>query len=238
MSRLITVGSGSSGNSYILECENETLLLELGVGWRDIKIALGFDLSNISGAIVSHVHGDHSKSIKDAIKAGIEVYSTKEVQSLYPKVKVPKYGQKTRIGGFVIQPLSVPHSCKCYAYIVQHEEFGKLVIATDCSSFMYKIKDVNHWLLEANYSEEILINNLCENELSRSLYENHLEIDNTIKALKANFCSSTQTIALIHLSNHNSDEQSFVQRVKDELGFSNVSAIKAGQVTFLAKDDF
>ena len=57
MSRLITVGSGSSGNSYILECENETLLLELGVGWNEIKKALNFDLSKVVGVCVSHSHG-------------------------------------------------------------------------------------------------------------------------------------------------------------------------------------
>lgn len=146
------VGSSSQGNAYILDCQNETLLLELGVSWKDIVKALNFDLSKIVACVVTHQHSDHAKSIKDAIKAGFPVYSTSEVQLIHPKVNVPKIGEKTRIGGFSIQPLSVPHSCECYAYIIQHEEFGKLVFATDCSEFKYKIKSVNHWLLEANYS--------------------------------------------------------------------------------------
>lgn len=57
MSRLITIGTGSSGNAYILECHNEILLLELGVGWSDIKKALNFDLSKVVGVCVSHSHG-------------------------------------------------------------------------------------------------------------------------------------------------------------------------------------
>ena len=182
--------------------------------------------------------GDHAKSVKDALKAGISVYSTQRVQDIYPKVKVPKMGEKTRIGGFLIQPLSVPHSCKCYAFIIQHETMGKMVFATDCSAFKYKIKDVNHWLLEANYSELILIDNLCESELGRSLYQHHLEVQDTLEALKVNFCPSTQSITLIHLSNGNSNEKQFVQMVKDALGFENVSAAYAGQVINLEKEEF
>lgn len=182
--------------------------------------------------------GDHAKSVKDAIKAGIPVYSTSEVQLIHPKVKVPKMGEKTRIGGFLIQPLSVPHSCECYAYIIQHEEFGKLVIATDCSAFKYKINNVNHWMLEMNYSEDILVQNLCNNEMSKSLYQYHLEANNTIESLKVNFCKDTQSITLIHLSSHNSDEKEFVQRVKDEFGFDNVTAATSGQTIILEKEEF
>ena len=182
--------------------------------------------------------GDHAKSVKDAIKAGIAVYSTKEVQDMHPKVKVPKKGEKTRIGGFLMQPLSVPHSCECYAYIIQHEEFGKLVFATDCSAFKYKIKSVNHWMLEMNYSEDILVRNLCNNEMSKSLYQYHLEANDTIESLKVNFCKDTQSITLIHLSSHNSDEKEFIQRVKDELGFDNVTAATSGQTIILEKEEF
>ena len=153
-------------------------------------------------------------------------------------MKVPKIGEKTRIGGFLIQPLLVPHSCECYAYIIQHEEFGKLVFATDCSAFKYKIKSVNHWLLEANYSEQILINKMCDDDLGRSLYGNHLELEDTVAVLKANFCSATQSVTLIHLSDTNSNEKEFVKRVKDEFGFDNVTAATSGQTIILEKEEF
>lgn len=51
------VGSGSQGNAYILECQNETLLLELGVSWKDIVKALDFKLDKVVGVCVSHAHG-------------------------------------------------------------------------------------------------------------------------------------------------------------------------------------
>jgi hypothetical protein len=51
------VGSSSQGNAYILDCQNETLLLELGVSWKDIVKALNFNLSKVVGVCVSHAHG-------------------------------------------------------------------------------------------------------------------------------------------------------------------------------------
>jgi phosphoribosyl 1,2-cyclic phosphodiesterase len=238
MSKLITLGSGSSGNAYILECENESLLLECGISFDKIKIGLNFDLSKIVGCVVTHGHNDHLCCVKNILKAGIPVYSTKEVQLIHPRVKVPKMGVKTRIGGFLVQPLEVPHSCECYAYIITHQEFGKLLFFTDCSAFKYKVKGCNHILAECNYSDEILISKMCDNELGRSLYGNHLELEDCVGALKANFGADTQSITLIHLSDSNSNEVEFVQRVKDEFGFENVSAAFAGQVINLEKEEF
>lgn len=189
-------------------------------------------------APLRRLHGDHSKSVKDALKAGIPVYSTEEVQSLYPRLKVPKMGEKTLIGGFSIQPLEVPHSCQCFAFIIQHSECGKILFFTDCSAFKYKVRNCNHILAECNYSESILIDKMCDNSMGRSLYQHHLELENTIQALKVNFSADTQNILLIHLSDSNSDEKAFVQRVKDELGFDRVEAARPNMIIELQKEEF
>ena len=57
VSKIKVLGSSSRGNAYILECQNETLLLELGVSWKDIVKALNFNLSKVVGVCVSHAHG-------------------------------------------------------------------------------------------------------------------------------------------------------------------------------------
>ena len=56
MAILKTIATGSSGNAYILECANETLLIELGVSWNDILKVLNFNIENVVGACVSHAH--------------------------------------------------------------------------------------------------------------------------------------------------------------------------------------
>lgn len=55
--RLYVQASGSSGNSYILENENEALILDCGVNYKATMKALDFNVSKIVGCCVTHSHG-------------------------------------------------------------------------------------------------------------------------------------------------------------------------------------
>ena len=59
--KLKVLGSGSSGNCYILENENEALIIEAGLPFMEVKKALNFNVMKIVGMISSHEHGDHYK---------------------------------------------------------------------------------------------------------------------------------------------------------------------------------
>lgn len=183
-------------------------------------------------------HKDHSKSVPNAIKSGLSVFSNKEVGSIYKYVKALPVGVKTQIGGFKVQPLIVPHNTMCYAYIITHEEMGKLVFATDCAEFRYKIRGVHHWIIECNHCEELMLEHALNNVYSMSASENHLEVKQTIDVLKNNFCVDTQTIVLCHLSQGNADEKEFEQRVKKELAFSNVFVARPNLEIELNKSEF
>lgn len=53
---LKVIGSGSSGNSYILETETSALCIEAGVRFSEVKKALDFNVSKIRGVLISHEH--------------------------------------------------------------------------------------------------------------------------------------------------------------------------------------
>ena len=53
---LKTIDTGSSGNCYILTCNNEKLILDCGLPIKVIKQGLDFDLGGILGALISHAH--------------------------------------------------------------------------------------------------------------------------------------------------------------------------------------
>lgn len=55
--RIDVLNSGSDGNCYLVECENEVLILDCGVSAKEVKKALNFDLSKIVGCFISHSHG-------------------------------------------------------------------------------------------------------------------------------------------------------------------------------------
>lgn len=237
MTTLKVVGSGSQqGNTYIIEAGGEHLLLDLGCKWSDILEGLNHDISN-TYALLTHRHSDHSKSIPNALKSQIPVFSNQDVADKFQGVKALQPKKKYKIGSFVVMPLEVEHNSPNFAYIIEHEEIGKLVYATDLTHFPYKIKGVNHLLIEANNSEDIIIDHLCDNEAIRSMFENHMEINETINAIRNNISSGLNNIILCHLSDGQSDEKLFKQLIFEEFGIMPYVAEKGLEVT-INKEEF
>lgn len=50
------LGSGSKGNCYLIECSGETLILDIGVSWRDVLKGLNYNIGGVQGVLVSHEH--------------------------------------------------------------------------------------------------------------------------------------------------------------------------------------
>ena len=237
MATLKVVGSGSQqGNTYIIEAGGEHLLLDLGCKWDDILDGLNRDISN-TYALLTHRHSDHSKSIPNALKSQIPVFSNQDVVEKSQGVKALQPKKKYKIGSFVVMPLEVEHNAPNFAYIIEHEEIGKLVFATDLTHFPYKIKNVNHLLIEANNSEDIIIDHLCDNEVIRSMSENHMEINETINAIRNNISSDLNNIILCHLSDGQSNERLFKQLIFEEFGIMPYVAERGLEVS-INKEEF
>ena len=155
---------------------------------------------------------------------GVKIYSCKDVADKYEGVKCLKPNKKYKIGKFIVQPIPVQHSVENYGYLIEHPKMGRLVFITDLCDFPYKIPNVNHWIIEANYDEQIVFDRLCNNEINRSKSKTHLSINQCVQILKNNLCDDTRNIMLIHLSHENSDEKMFIQKVKDATNITPVVA--------------
>lgn len=238
MAKLKVISSGSHGNSYILEYDNEQLVIELGISWKEILKELNYNLANITACLVSHKHQDHAKSVSNAIKSGLSVYSCQDVQSIHSDVKVLQRGLKTQIGAFLVQPIPMQHNVECIGFLIITPDKQKILFATDTNSIPYRFKNLNHILVESNYSDELIIDNMCDDKYSRSASENHMEINDTIDFVKNNYSSSLMNVVLLHLSSGNADEKQFVEKVKHELGMNNVFVAKEGLELTLESCEF
>ena len=238
MATLRTLGSSSKGNGYVLECDNEKIIIELGVKWNEIAKGVDYKIQSVKACLVTHKHLDHSLSVKDALKRGLSVYSCEEVQMCHPEVKVLEMGKKTRIGGFVGQPIPLHHNVECIGFLIENKAMGRMVFCTDTNAIPYRFKDVQHFVVESNYSDDIMIDNMCNNIYSQSASENHMSIDDTVEFLKNNYSKSLRTITLIHLSDGNSDAKAFKERVQNELAFPYVYIADKGVVIDVSKDPF
>lgn len=69
---IASIGSSSSGNSYLIRSGSTNLLLDVGLSARAIREGLasfGVDEANISGICVTHEHIDHVRSIRAISRA-------------------------------------------------------------------------------------------------------------------------------------------------------------------------
>src|SRR5690349_1604930 len=68
--RLYSLGSGSSGNGFLIDTGKVTVLLDGGVGARVIQGAIR-DLGvadRLAGIVVSHEHIDHVRSVDSVVR--------------------------------------------------------------------------------------------------------------------------------------------------------------------------
>lgn len=56
MRTLKCIGTGSSGNCYILNVDDKKLILDAGLPIKQIKNGLDWTLGGLSGAVISHSH--------------------------------------------------------------------------------------------------------------------------------------------------------------------------------------
>lgn len=56
MMMLKCLSQGSIGNSYILQYNDEMLLLDAGIGIKEIKRGLDYNLMGVQGVLITHSH--------------------------------------------------------------------------------------------------------------------------------------------------------------------------------------
>lgn len=228
MARLQCLGSSSSGNCFILTAGSDKLIIDLGVKWSEVLSGLDYDISNVCGCLCCHSHGDHSKSIPNALYYCLRVFSCQEVKDKYEEVMLIPPKRVVTIGAFKVVALPLKHNVENYGFVIHHDDLGKLVYAVDCEAFPYVLKDVSHWLIEANHDEEIIFDKMLENEHARSASENHMNILQSLDALRRNNSLEMNTIVLCHLSDSNSNADDFKQRVEQEFIDKKVYVAKKG----------
>jgi phosphoribosyl 1,2-cyclic phosphodiesterase len=207
------LGSSSSSNCYLLQADNgETLLIECGVDFKEVKKTLNFDISNVSGCLISHEHKDHAGYVQKLLEAGIDCYmskGTKEALELnHHRANILSEFTKTSIGSYKVMTFKTKH---------------------DCAEPIFE--GLNHIFIECNYAKDILNNNvelgIINNQLKNRTLRSHFELENVKNFLKSNDISSVRNICLLHLSDRNSDAERFKKEI-EQLTDKNVVIAEKG----------
>lgn len=237
------VGTGSSGNGYILQSNNQCLIIELGCKFSDYVEQLKDNFGNVGGVIASHRrHHDHlnPSTAKEFIRRGVDCYAGEEVikEGYLSDFKPLLSGHRNEIGQFIVQTFKAPHNVANYGFLITTPTKERIVFLTDTTGVPLRFKDLDCILVECNHDDDTLLDNLANHDVSMSHPEYHMGLEKCIEFCDANYSSNLKQIILIHMSHTNINENYAVQSVQWAIPFDNVAVAHKGDKFIIDNDDF
>lgn len=215
---LYVVGSGSSGNCYLLKRDNNRFIaLDCGCKWRDVLIGCNFRPLDIDFALVTHSHSDHARYMGDFTGNGIDLVS-------YENVKPKKIYQK---GDSAVVPFEVPHDVKNYGYLIRVD--GRTIVyMTDFGYCKYTFKswNVDTFIVACNYTS------MPDSEEANYAHVvmGHSSLDTVKDILAVNKSDFMKNVILCHTSS-SADTELMVSEIKQVVGDNvNVTVARKREV--------
>lgn len=232
---LTVVGSSSAGNAYVIQNDDEALLLELGVQFRKIQEALGYDLRKVVGALVTHEHTDHAGYMNAALSYALPVYATagtiraasSALRAGYAPIPLQRQGEDgykpVKLGRFTVIPFATQHdAAEPVGYYISHPQTGAILFATDTYYIRPQFKNLRHIVIECNYSTDMLEKNLANGVVSEAraarTRASHMSLAECRKTLQRTCLDRVSEITLIHISNDNGRAGAFSRAIQRATG--------------------
>src|SRR3990172_6654826 len=159
MVRFRSLASSSAGCAYLLEADGAApLLIECGMSFTKLQIALDFRLSRVAGCILSHAHMDHAEAATRLPRYGVAVYASKETSDALRKrifaPRVLKPAQK--IGGWTVHSFPAVHDCPGTLGFVIEGYGARCLYLTDSAYCSVRFEGLTHIFIECNHSSETM----------------------------------------------------------------------------------
>lgn len=247
---LTVLSTGSAGNAYLLRADNgATLLLDAGVSVRRICQASD-GLRGVQGCLLTHEHNDHARAIPDLAAKGVDIYAGALTFGKLPSSAVTQWRFRSlpeevpqSVGDFTVVPFKTQHDAvQPYGYLIRENGSGETALyATDTYYLHNTFPEINYWIVECNYIEEIALRQYESGRISREqmtrLKTSHMTLRRLKDVFRANDLRKTYAIVLVHLSDGNSDESQIIREIEELTGIRTVAADN-GQVIRLSRSPF
>lgn len=237
--KLKCIATGSTGNCYLLTSNSgETLILDCGIPIKEIKKGLNWNITGVVGAICTHSHQDHSKSVKDLNNMGIPVCTPYKKllmsQFLSNSYFTVRTFDLTTVDGRWTHTNADGTECPCYGFLITHKEMGRLLYITDTELIKWRFKGINHILLGVNYDKDLISRDTGK---ANHVFRGHLSINTACDFVKANDSDSLQNVIMCHLSSENADKDIFIEKMENAVNVANVDVAEQGKSWSLRKGD-
>lgn len=247
--KLHVISSSSAGNCCVLESAASALVIECGATPETMFARTGIEARKLVGAIVTHEHGDHAEHIGKYADRAIDVYASRGTLAACRidkthRAHALRSKQSVEVGDFIVRAFDVEHdAAEPFGYIIEHEECGQVLFATDTHYIRYNFKprQLNHILIEANYSPQELEDRIARGAINPSqaarVRTSHLSIDAACEMVKANETAALSTVVLLHLSAANSLADAFAAQMRKTARFARVFVADKGLVVELNRNE-
>lgn len=241
--KFFSLGSGSSGNCYYLGTKENGILIDAGIGIRNVTKSLreyGVAFEKIKAILITHDHADHIKTVGCfGDKYNIPVYATETVHegiqrnrvvqaNLYQSKRVIEKEVPFTITDFNITAFDVPHdSIENVGYHIEFEGQA-LVVVTDIGRITDKIRDyacrANHLVIEANYDEYMLQTGRYPYYLKERIKNGMGHLSNRLSAefIASIYNENLRNIWLCHLSQDNNHPEIAFKTVEQALATNGI----------------
>ena len=198
----ISLGSGSSGNCYLLQSGETSILLDAGISLRTLRKHLKeYDVSleeDVSAVFITHDHADHIKAVGDIAKeCGKTIYATRLVHEGIACNRCLK--------------TDVPANRKAFLEKGETLEVGgvRFCLITDVGHVTDTIREqvglANYLVLEANYDVNMLLMGKYSPFLKERIQgdDGHLNNEQAAYLLAEYATPQLRHVWLCHLSEEN-----------------------------------
>ena len=218
--RFASLGSGSQGNSLVVDAGGSKLLLDCGFSARatvERLARLAVAPEEITGILLTHEHSDHVAGVfRFACRFAIPVYLSPGTQiaatrgrSPLPELRTIDSHSPLAVGGIEVHPYPVPHDAREPVQYVFSDGAHRLGVLTDSGSITQHIVSMLHacdaLVLECNHDQQLLAASAYPPMLKRRIAGQfgHLENGQAASLLQKIDTQRLRHVVAAHLSEHN-----------------------------------
>ncbi|HSC69258.1 MAG TPA: MBL fold metallo-hydrolase [Cellvibrio sp.] len=216
--RFASLGSGSRGNSTLVEWSAGTLLIDCGFSVKEANQRLerlGKRAEDLTAILVTHEHADHIKGVAAlARRYGLPVYMTPGTYHSRNLGELPDLRLIEAYASFVVDglrviPVAVPHDAREPAQFVFEYMGLRLGVLTDLGNISAHVEahyqDLDAMVLEANHDPVMLASGSYPPSLKQRVggLWGHLSNQQAAGFLQRLNCARLQHLVVAHISQQN-----------------------------------
>lgn len=256
MVKVVSLCSGSKGNSTYIECNGIKFLFDAGTTCKYLTETLrkiNVEITDIDYVFLTHAHSDHVSALPQIIKNTNAklVVPEKLFSSIKSKDKLTYYSffeDEYNIDDICVKALKSSHdSPDSRNYTIKYKD-KKISIITDTGyikqKYFKEYSNSNIILIESNHDIKKLQNGRYPEYLKKRILsdEGHLSNNQTGFYLTKIIGKNTDKVLLIHLSEENNDPIIALDTISEVLNqssisFSNLECAKQYEINEVANYD-